>query len=191
MILASQSPRRQELLSEAGYTFRTVPARIDEAPLPHEAPLDLVGRLARTKALAVAERDALPGELVVAADTIVFKDGAVLGKPRDEEDARRMLRLLSGGTHHVATGVCVAQGGRGVLDAFTECTDVTFYDLSDARIEAYVRSGEPMDKAGAYGIQGRGGRLLVRGIQGDFYTVVGLPIAELARRLERCEAGCN
>lgn len=187
MILASQSPRRQELLSEAGYAFRTVPARVDETPLPHETPLELVNRLAQIKALAIAEQDALPGELVIAADTIVFKDNTILGKPRDVKDAQRMLHILSGETHHVATGVCIAQGGRGVLDTFTECTAVTFYDLTDAQIEAYVRSGEPMDKAGAYGIQGYGGRLLVRGIKGDFYTVVGLPIAELVRRLERCK----
>lgn len=203
MILASQSPRRIELMREAGYACTVKPADIDETPHPGEHPLALVERLARSKAQAVASEMAAPGELVIAADTIVTIDGEILGKPRDTEDAKRMLRLLSGRTHQVATGVCIATGElrkteppasgpqdahegtppAGIIDSFVAVTDVSFYPLSEAHIEAYVASGEPMDKAGAYGIQGAGGRILVRGIRGDYYNVVGLPIAELARHL--------
>ncbi len=184
MILASQSPRRIELMREAGYDFRVVPADIDETPLEDEGPIELVGRLARDKALAVARGAAEPGELVVAADTVVAVGDEVLGKPADDADARRMLRDLSGGTHQVATGVCLAVAGCAAEPvSFVDVTDVTFYPLTDAEIDAYVASGEPLDKAGAYGIQGAGGRMLVRKIDGDFYTVVGLPIARVARAI--------
>lgn len=195
MILASQSPRRVELMQEAGYTFRAIPAAIDETPLPGETPLDLVGRLARLKALAVAENHAAPGEVVLAADTIVAVDGRLLGKPADEREACAMLQRLSGRTHQVATGVCVALGPRkssdapAVADAFVQVTDVTFYPLSDEEIAAYAASGEPLDKAGAYGIQGAGGRLLVEKINGDYYNVVGLPIARTVRSLRAL--GCT
>ena len=188
MILASQSPRRIELMREAGYDVTVIPADIDEAARPGEEPFELVERLARTKAAAVAATHGEPGELVVAADTIVTLDGEILGKPHDATDARRMLRELSGRTHQVATGVCVAHAGTAessdAVQSFVEVTDVTFYELTDDEIDAYVASGEPMDKAGAYGIQGEGGRMLVRGIDGDFYNVVGLPIARLARTLK-------
>lgn len=184
MILASQSPRRVELMREAGYDFRVIPADIDETPLPGERPDALVARLARGKARAVAAADAEPGEIVVAADTVVVLDGAALGKPADADDARAMLARLSGRTHQVMTGVCLAVAGTGYEPAsFVETTDVTFYPLSPSEIDAYVESGEPMDKAGAYGIQGAGGRLLVRGISGDFYNVVGLPIAAVVRAI--------
>lgn len=189
MILASQSPRRIELMREAGYDFRVIPADIDETPRDGEGPIELVGRLARAKALAVANQHGEAGELVVAADTIVAHDDEVLGKPRDAADARRMLRELSGRTHQVATGVCLAIAGEDAARAvsFVDVTDVTFYPLADAKIEAYVASGEPLDKAGAYGIQGVGGRMLVKKIDGDFYTVVGLPIARVARAIEELE----
>ena len=185
MILASQSPRRIELMREAGFDVTVIPADIDETPLPDETPFALVERLARTKAAAVAASHGEPGEIVVAADTIVTLDGEILGKPHDKADAHRMLRELSGRTHQVATGACIARAGGDGLCArsFVEVTDVTFYELSDDEIDAYVASGEPMDKAGAYGIQGARGRMLVRGIEGDFYNVVGLPIARLAREL--------
>lgn len=189
MILASQSPRRIELMHEAGYDCRIVPADIDETPHADESPLVLVERLARSKAAAVANQ-AQPAEIVVAADTIVTHDGEILGKPRDAHDAMRMLRDLSGKTHQVATGVAIIQAADPALyqaaqsESFTVVTDVTFYDLTDEQIEAYVASGEPLDKAGAYGIQGTGGRMLVKKINGDFYNVVGLPIAELARKLK-------
>ena len=183
MILASQSPRRIELMDEAGFTCRIIPADIDETPQEGELPLDLVGRLAKNKALHVASEHAQAGEIVVAADTIVTIDEAILGKPADAEDAKRMLRRLSGRTHQVATGVCVARTGatETELQNFVDVTDVTFYTLDEDTIEAYARSGEPLDKAGAYGIQGKGGRMLVEKIDGDFYNVVGLPIARVVR----------
>lgn len=194
MILASQSPRRIELMREAGFDVRVIPADVDETPRAGEPPFELVERLAATKAEAVAAESAEPGELVLAADTIVAIDGEALGKPADETDARAMLRRLSGRTHQVATGVCLLRAAcegsepgsperPATRDVFTVVTDVTFYDLADAEIDAYVATGEPADKAGAYGIQGTGGRLLVRGINGDFYNVVGLPIAEVVRRM--------
>lgn len=189
MILASQSPRRIELMDEAGFTCRVIPADIDETPHEGEQPLDLVGRLAKDKALCVASEHAHAGEIVVAADTIVTIDGVILGKPADAQDAKRMLRLLSGRTHQVATGVCVARANAAgdaaepVLQNFVEVTDVTFYALNEDTIEEYAQSGEPLDKAGAYGIQGKGGRMLVEKIDGDFYNVVGLPIARVARTI--------
>ena len=191
MILASQSPRRVELMREAGFDFRVIPADIDETALSGESPFHLVERLARGKAAAVAAH-AEPGELVVAADTIVAVDGVLLGKPHDPDEARRMLRRLSDRSHQVATGVCLlrragsgdaAGGGADRVESFVEVTDVSFYPLTDEEIDIYVATGEPMDKAGAYGIQGIGGRMLVRGIHGDFYNVMGLPIAQVVRRI--------
>lgn len=183
MILASQSPRRIELMREAGFDTRDIPANIDETALPDEGPFDLVERLARAKAAAVAKEHAKEGEPVVAADTIVALDGELLGKPTDEADARRMLHALSGKTHQVATGVCIVLDGSA--ESFVDITDVTFYELTHDEIDAYVATGEPMDKAGAYGIQGQHGRMLVEKIDGDFYNVVGLPIAKVVRALSR------
>ena len=183
MILASQSPRRIELMREAGFDTRVIPANIDETALPDEGPFDLVERVARAKAAAVAKEHAKEGEPVVAADTIVALDGELLGKPADEADARRMLHALSGKTHQVATGVCIVRDGSA--ESFVDITDVTFYELTHDEIDAYVATGEPMDKAGAYGIQGRHGRMLVEKIDGDFYNVVGLPIAKVVRALSR------
>ena len=185
MILASQSPRRIELMREAGFDVTVIPADIDETALPGEAPFALVERLARSKAAAVVAAHGEPDEVVIAADTIVTLNGEILGKPHDEADARRMLRELSGRTHQVATGVCIAHVGEDPANvySFVDVTDVTFYELTDDEIDAYVTSGEPMDKAGAYGIQGERGRMLVRSVNGDFYNVVGLPIARLARTL--------
>lgn len=160
MILASQSPRRIELMREAGYDIRVIPADIDETPFDGEAPLTLVERLARAKAAAVAAEHAEPNELTVAADTIVTFDGQILGKPADGDEARTMLRELSGRTHQVATGVCIVKAGDATAPhaaeslSFVDVTDVTFYELTEEQIERYVASGEPMDKAGAYGIQG-------------------------------------
>lgn len=191
MILASQSPRRIELMHEAGYDIRIIPADIDETPFDGEAPLTLVERLARAKAAAVAAEHAEPNELTVAADTIVTFDGKILGKPATEGEVRTMLRELSGRTHQVATGVCIVKAGDTAAPhaaeslSFVDVTDVTFYELTDEQIERYVASGEPMDKAGAYGIQGTGGRMLVQYISGDFYNVVGLPIARVARAIQK------
>ena len=198
MILASQSPRRRQLLEELGYTLDVLPADIDETRLPDEGPEQLVGRLARQKAAAsrkaAAERGICdPDHLLIAADTIVWDDaGEVLGKPADAADAARMLSELSGRLHHVSTGCCVMLLGDGCtpvdIRSFVETTDVEFWPLSQTQIEAYVASGEPMDKAGAYGIQGRG-RVLVRGIRGDYFNVVGLPVSRLAREIEGMLAG--
>lgn len=182
MILASQSPRRIELMREAGFDVRVIPADIDETPLPNETPFDLVERLARAKAQTVATQHGNTDETVLAADTIVTLDGALLGKPVDEADAKRMLRRLSGRTHQVATGVCIVHEAK--TRSFVDVTDVTFFELTDTQIDTYVASGEPRDKAGAYGIQGVGGRMLVERIDGDFYNVVGLPIAKVARALD-------
>ena len=168
MILASQSPRRIEILREAGFEFRVIPADVNEKPLPHENPFSLVERLACVKAATVLATHAEPSEVVLAADTIVTIDGEVLGKPNDAADACAMLRRLSGRTHTVATGVCIApcdeREPRRLSDdeppvSFVAKTDVTFYELTDEEIDAYVASGEPMDKAGAYGIQGTGGHM--------------------------------
>ncbi|WP_321973537.1 Maf family protein [Paratractidigestivibacter sp.] len=193
MILASQSPRRRQLLEELGYTLAILPADIDEAPQPSETPVELVCRLAEQKAeasrLLATERGLVDADgLLVAADTIVWDDeGRVLGKPADEEDARRMLRALAGRIHHVSTGCCAVALGDGLAAkkraSFVETTDVEFWPLNDAQIDVYIASGEPMDKAGAYGIQGKG-RVLVRGIRGDYFSVVGLPVSRLAREIE-------
>jgi septum formation protein len=191
MILASQSPRRAELLEEVGFYLHIRPAHIDETRLPGETPTALVERLACQKAHAAwQQRESYVADpSLLGADTIVWTDsGEVLGKPHDTEDARRMLRDLSGATHHVSTGVCIMleplEEGTSPREAsFVETTDVTFYELTDAQIAAYVATGEPMDKAGAYGIQGTG-RLLVRKIDGDYFNVVGLPVARTVRELD-------
>ena len=189
MILASHSPRRIELMAELGLEARSVSPDVDESRLPGEAPQALVTRLAEAKAASVLARGAATGgEAVVAADTVVALGDEVLGKPADDEDAARMLRMLSGRTHEVSTGVCVmvadeADGRHAArMRSFCETTRVAFYPLEDDEIAAYVDTGEPKDKAGAYGIQGEG-RLLVRGIEGDYLTVVGLPVARLWREL--------
>ncbi len=192
MILASQSPRRRQLLEELGYTLTVLPADIDESPLNGETPVELVGRLAAQKAeasraRAAAEKVTDTDGLLVAADTIVWHDGAVLGKPADADDARRMLEDLSGKTHHVSTGCCVMvlddTGRVAQTRTFVETCDVEFWPLNEAQVDAYVATGEPMDKAGAYGIQGLG-RMLVKGIRGDYYSVVGLPVSRLYRQIE-------
>lgn len=189
MILASQSPRRRELLAEAGLELEVRPADIDEARRPGESPVELVARLAAEKAEAVraAALDHVPDDrLLVAADTIVWMGDEALGKPADPDDAARMLRELSGRTHHVSTGVCALllgpDGSRARASSFVETTDVTFWPLTEAQVAAYVATGEPLDKAGAYGIQGAG-RMLVEGIRGDYANVVGLPVARLVREL--------
>lgn len=188
MILASQSPRRRDLLAAAGFELEVVPADIDEARLPGEKPVELVGRLAAEKAEAVrAALGHVPADgFLVAADTIVWMGDDALGKPADAADAAGMLRALSGRTHHVSTGVCAlrlaADGSVAGEARFTETSDVTFWELTEEEIAAYVACGEPLDKAGAYAIQGAG-RLLVREVRGDYSNVVGLPVARLVREL--------
>lgn len=180
VVLASGSPRRRELLVRLGLDPVVRPAAVDETPRPGEAPADLVVRLATAKVTAVA---ADPDDLVVAADTVVTVGTQVLGKPRDRADAAAMLGALSGREHHVVTGVAVARGGAVRTDV--ETTRVAFRDLDDREIAWYVATGEPDDKAGAYGLQGAGA-VLVHELQGSDTNVIGLPLAlvvGLARHL--------
>ena len=174
LILASQSPRRKELLGLMGHPFIIRVADIDESMDKTLAPYDEVARVSRLKALAVERQE---DDIVVAADTIVVVEGTVLGKPRDEEDAFRMLRSLSGRDHQVMTGMTVVRGEEAVT--VTEVTDIHFRELSDTEIRAYIATGEPMDKAGAYGIQG-GAALFATHLDGDYYNVMGLPVCRLS-----------
>ena len=183
LVLASASPRRQELLRNAGIAFTVCPSNIPELPRAGEIPRDCAQRLAREKAQAVLREQ--PGMLVLGADTIVVVDAEILGKPRDEADAMRMLRLLSGRTHQVTTGVCLVGPAlrtenqkleTGFEDTRSETTLVHMTALTDDDIHAYIASGEPMDKAGAYAIQGMASRWIPR-IEGDYFNVVGLPVA--------------
>ena len=181
VVLASQSPRRRELLTLVGIAHEVLPADIDESVHPGEAPVPHAERLARGKAHAIAERE--PGALVIAADTIVVVDGDILGKPRDVADAHGMLRRLSGRSHEVVTAVAVALGAR--TESAVVRVPVRFRPLDDETIAAYVATGEPMDKAGAYGIQGYGATI-VEHIEGDYFAVMGLPlgtVVALAARL--------
>ena len=180
IILASQSPRRRELLERMGLPLRIITPDIDERMERSLPPGELVAAISAEKARAVAAQ-AGPEAIVIAADTVVALDGAVLGKPADEKDAARMLAALSGRTHQVFTGLTVAQGG--AVRTVSEETAVTFRPLTEGEIAAYVRTGEPMDKAGAYGIQGYGA-LLVEGIRGDYYNVMGLPVCRLGGLLK-------
>ena len=174
LILASGSPRRRELLAKMGYSFETCSPDVDE----HVEGLarDIVMTLARRKALA-AMRHYRRG-VIIASDTLVSLDGAPLGKPEDAADARRMLRALSGREHEVFTGVCLADAETGRLEVREVRTGVTFRELSDAEIDAYIATGEPMDKAGAYAIQG-GAAPFVEGLDGEFENVVGFPVVEV------------
>jgi septum formation protein len=198
LVLASASPRRRELLAQAGYRFEIQASSLDETPMAGEDGISLAIRLAREKAEAVfasrrQSRDPLaddPSEpiLVLGADTVVVCAGMLLGKPADAADAARMLRLLSGRSHQVITGVCVAAGSRAsaAVEVAAEVTQVSMLSLSESEISAYVASGEPMDKAGAYAIQGRAGRWIPR-IQGCYFNVVGLPLALVSSLIEGAE----
>ena len=187
IILASQSPRRRELLERMGVRdFRVVTPDIDEHMDRELPPEELVRRISLEKALAVQEQEGNTS-IIIAADTVVALDGAVLGKPADERDAARMLSALSGRTHQVFTGLTVACGAD--VRTVSEETAVTFRPLTAEEIAAYVRTGEPMDKAGAYGIQGYGA-LLVEGIRGDYYNVMGLPVCRLGGLLRELGVDC-
>lgn len=176
-ILASASPRRRELMGLFHVPFVIRAADIDETMDPEKDPYDEVGRVSRAKAMAaVREED----DVVVAADTIVVCEGKVLGKPHSQEEAVQMLQLLSGRDHQVMTGMSVLRGSR--CDTVTEVTDVHFRDLTEQEIRAYVATGEPMDKAGSYGIQG-GGALFCSRLVGDYYNVMGLPVCRLGQML--------
>ena len=174
LILASQSPRRRELLGLTGLDFIVRVADIDETMDPGGAPFEEVARVSRMKAQAVSRE---PGDVVIAADTIVVCEGKMLGKPRDESDAFRILSLLSGRTHEVMTGMTVLRDEEIVTH--TEVTKIHFRDLHPEEIRAYIATGEPMDKAGAYGIQG-GAALFADQMEGDYYNVMGLPVCRLA-----------
>ncbi|MFZ1134310.1 MAG: Maf family protein [Candidatus Korobacteraceae bacterium] len=183
LVLASASPRRAELLRNAGVSFTVEPAHIPEQPMTNEAPLEYAKRLARDKARAIFERH--PDNVVLGADTIVVVDEHLLEKPRDEQDAARMLRLLSGRAHEVITGVCVVAPAFERTDA--EVTEVRFSALSETEIAGYIATGEPMDKAGAYAIQGIASRW-VEGIDGCYFNVVGLPVPRVSRMMRGVEA---
>ena len=178
-LLASASPRRRELMKLISESFDCVSLDIDETMPEKMSPADAVTAVACAKAAAAA--DMADGRTVIAADTIVVLGDVIFGKPADVEDAKLMLSLLSGRTHTVMTGVCVILPN-GDSVSLCEQTKVTFYELSQKQIADYVATGEPMDKAGAYGIQA-GGALLVKGIEGDYYNVIGLPVARLNRLL--------
>ncbi len=182
VILASQSPRRRQLLEQMGFTnFKVCPAKGEETADPGLTPAQLVEALSRQKAAEVAA-GAAEDDLVIAADTVVSIDGRVLGKPHSTQQAAQMLANLSGREHTVYTGVTVRRGDQ-ILTRH-EATQVRFRPLTQEEIAAYVATGEPMDKAGAYGIQGRGA-LLARGIDGDYFNVVGLPVCLLGQMLLR------
>ncbi len=179
LVLASQSPRRAEILRQAGIPFTVRTAPVDETPLPGERPVDYVLRVAEWKALAVPIG---PGEIVLGADTTVVAEGEMLGKPADPADARRMLAALAGRRHEVLTGICLRRTAGIVRDRAS--TEVWFAPMSAAEIDSYVASGEPMDKAGAYAIQGLASRYIEK-IAGCYFNVVGLPVALVYRHLVR------
>lgn len=177
-ILASASPRRRELLSLSGFSFDVIPSQADENISENLSPEQTVKALARLKAESVfsEHRD----KVVFGCDTVVYLDGEILGKPKDNEEAYAMLKKLSGKTHTVSTGVCIMSKDKEIL--FSDTTKVTFYTLSDETIKSYIATNECCDKAGAYGIQGYGS-VLVKEIQGDYFSVMGLPVARSARAL--------
>ncbi|MBQ8923814.1 MAG: septum formation inhibitor Maf [Lachnospiraceae bacterium] len=181
IILASKSPRRRELLAQAGYEFDVIPSDKEET-MEGGTVENIVMNLAKVKANDVYHRFKEQNPFVIGADTIVVYDGEIFGKPKDEADAVRMLNILSGNTHEVMTGVCMVSSDKSI--AFCETTKVTFYELAEQEIEDYIRTGEPFDKAGAYGIQGVFAKY-VKEIIGDYYNVVGLPIARVYQEIKK------
>jgi septum formation protein len=181
LVLASASPRRAEILRVAGLQFSVLSSAVDETPVPGESAQDLVRRLALAKAELVAAR-ALGPAIIIAADTVVVLEGAILGKPRTSEDARQMLEKLSGRTHSVMTGVALIRLPDVERREFIETTHVHFASISNGEIVKYLSSGEPFDKAGAYAIQGLAGRYIPR-IEGCYFNVVGLPLSRLCKEL--------
>ncbi|EEM03825.1 Septum formation protein Maf [Bacillus pseudomycoides] len=180
LILASGSPRRKELLELAGVPFEIVVSEIEETIGAYSSPADIVMSLALQKASAVVENH--EDSVVLGADTIVTYESRILGKPKDEAEAKEILQLLSGKTHEVYTGVALISKEKTVT--FYERTEVTFWELTEEEVDAYIGTKEPLDKAGSYGIQGKGS-IFVQHIQGDYYSVVGLPIARLVRELKQ------
>ena len=182
LILASTSPRRAEILRTVGWPFEACPVDIDETRKPHEEAATYVERLAQEKARSAAGVLAA-GSTIIGADTVVVIDTEILGKPCDEDDARRMLRQLSGRWHQVLTGVALISGTPSGIRIAHETTEVKFAGMSEDEIEWYVSSGEPLDKAGAYAIQGLGSRF-IEGIRGDYFNIVGLPVRLLYQLFE-------
>lgn len=178
IILASNSPRRKELLEQAGVDFEVKSADVEEITTK-SMPNEVVEELSLIKARTIAANN--PNRIVLAADTVVAYDGKILGKPKNEADAFRMLKALSGNAHEVYTGVTIIDNN-GDINTFSECTEVVMYNNSDELINAYIATREPMDKAGAYGIQGKGA-VLIESIKGDYNNVVGLPLARVCREL--------
>ncbi len=184
-ILASGSPRRRQLLAELGMDFEVIPAKGEEV-ITSDIPSKVVEELSNQKAIEIFHkllRESTKSFVVIGADTVVSYSEKILGKPKDREDAERMIRSLQGNRHQVYTGVTVYYGDKGESFTFSECTDVDVYPLTDAEIEAYLDTDEPYDKAGAYGIQGLFGKF-VKGIDGDYNNVVGLPLSRLYQELK-------
>ncbi len=182
IILASASPRRKELLETAGVEFEICVSDADESIPEGTAPVDAAKMTATKKALAVAESH--KNDIVIGADTIVVANGRILGKPKDKADAEAMLTMLSGIEHEVITGVCLVCGDE--INAFSQISRVRFYDLTAEEIRAYIATDEPMDKAGAYGIQGKG-CTLVEKIEGDYFNIGGLPVARVVREIKKIQ----
>ena len=186
IILASASPRRKELMTMASLSFDVIVSDCDET-IEYDGPEDMVRKLSLLKAKDVAEKikkTETKQHIVIGADTIVYFQNQILGKPKNEEDAFRMLQAMSGKTHTVYTGVTLIDSASGQTETFCETTKVEFYDVADEDIRAYIATGDPLDKAGSYGVQGRG-CFLVKRIEGDYFTVVGLPIAHLLQELAK------
>ena len=180
IILASASPRRKEILELTDLDFDIMPSNAEEITTK-TAPHEVVMELATIKAKDIYEKSDKQS-MIVGADTVVAYQGQILGKPKNEADAKRMLSMLSGQTHEVYTGVCVIVDGE--TKTFYEETKVTFYEISDEQIDHYIKSGEPMDKAGSYGIQGKAA-IFIKGIKGDYYNVVGFPIARFLQEITK------
>ena len=180
IILASASPRRKEILELADLKFDVMPSDAQEITTK-TAPNEVVMELASIKAKDIYEKSEKQS-MIVGADTVVAYQGQILGKPADEADAKRMLTMLSGQTHEVYTGVCVIEDGK--TKTFYEETKVTFYEISDEQVDHYIKTGEPMDKAGSYGIQGKAA-VFIKGIEGDYYNVVGFPIARFLQEITK------
>lgn len=184
IILASASDRRKDILSQVGISYEVMPSSIDEDVIQADTPAALVEALSAAKAEDIAER-LTKNFVIIGADTVVVKDNSILGKPSDEAEAAKMLQMLQGNRHEVYTGVTlisVSPEGKGLIDTFHVRTIVDMIPMTAAQIDAYIKTGEPMDKAGAYGIQGRGAAY-IQDIAGDYYNVVGLPISTVLTRL--------
>lgn len=182
LVLASSSPRRQQMLRTMGLDFTVAPAEVDETPLPGETPQSFASRMAGAKARAVAGSH--PDAWVLGADTVVTREGVILGKPRDRAEALAILQHLAGRTHQVLSAICLCSLAQGIERTEVDTTGVTFISAADQLLSAYIATGEPLDKAGAYGIQGRAGAF-IRRVEGSYTGIMGLPLFETAELLSR------